>query len=159
MSAPYIIRRRKKMVNVVASAPVIQESIKRRNPYRTALPLANPKNIDKQIYDMILDFNRRTRAFTYKNLWGLYAASLYCMGARRTELFLTPPSITKFIDNGETYYNVRRACEKRFEGRKPRRVVIEQTWKPLNKYEYALFDYLMDGKPATNTLDFTLLSI
>lgn len=131
-----------------------QQKIKQVAERRTALFLPDMRNIDKQILAIITDFGNRTKAFKFKDLWARYFVCLYLSGARRNELFMLNPTISKFASkSGKMYYRIRRINEKHFEGRNPRRVVLQQTFKSWNEYETALFEFLLNNN-AEITLDF-----
>ena len=124
--------------------------------YKTDWLLADMRNIDKQIYDIVIDFFSRTKAFKLKELWAELFVAYYVSGARRTELFIIPLSISKLEHEGETYYKIKKCNLKHFEGRKPRRKIETQIFKAWNQYEKALFEFLLGGK-LENTIDFSPL--
>lgn len=124
--------------------------------YRTNLFLYDMRGIDEQIFNIVKEFMERTKAFRYKELWAKYFIFLYLSGARRMEPFLSNPTVSKFEEEGEMYYRIRRVNEKHFEGRKPRRQLLSQLFKAWNKHEQALFEFLL-GEKNEVALDFTPL--
>ncbi len=152
MSFPQQYIKRKAITQTVTVQKPKSEK-KEEKQYRTANFLQDMRNIDKQIYDIVTDFGQRTKAFRLKDLWARYFVFLYLSGARRNEPFMLNPTITKFEKNGKPYYRIRRVNEKHFEGRNPRRVIINPPFKAWNQYEIALFEFLLNGNQET-ILDF-----
>jgi|SRR5271157_487914 len=140
------------------------QSRKRKKPilpktnrdYKTDWFLADLTDIDKQIFEIIQNFMNRTKAFRNKSLWAKYAIFLYLSGARRSEPFLSNPTISKNSEDGITFYNITRTNEKHFVGKMQKREKIPQVFRAWNKYELALFNYLLDNKDRI-TIDFSLL--
>lgn len=122
-----------------------------RDEYHTAWQLSDNREIDKQMYNIVINFGRNTKVFEHKVLWSKYFVFLYVSASRSVEPFLSNPAIhkTKDLDNkGEpiTLYHVTRINAKHFTTEKKRkRQIITQTFRALNRYEESLFEYLLNG--------------
>jgi uncharacterized C2H2 Zn-finger protein len=84
--------------------------------YKTGWGFANRQNIDKSFFDMINNAMQRTTLFKNKQLFFQYAILLYIGGKRRIEPFLMPVTITKIEENKISYYEMKSALAKHFDG-------------------------------------------
>lgn len=121
---------------------------KTRNQYKTNWFLYDMNNVYKVIFLMIKEGLANGRLSRNKELLGKYVAFIAVSGSRRNEPFLYSPTITKFEKNGRVFYKITKLNEKNFmKGKSKKRQIISPIFSPKNdKYEKALFDYLIDGR-------------
>lgn len=140
-----------------------------KKEYRTGYFFADMSDTDKAVYDIVQDFMRNTPAFKNKELWAKYCVFLYLSGARRIEPFMMNSTITKIEEDGHIYYRIKKVNAKHFTGSRlkpevdaetgkvkkskavlsniynPKRKIMENRFVAWNKYEKALFEFLLNG--------------
>ncbi|MDE1834046.1 MAG: site-specific integrase [Candidatus Micrarchaeota archaeon] len=126
--------------------------------HHTAWWLVDLVDTDKQVYNILKKSLELTanpkRPFRKINDLARYFVFLYLSGARRNELFIKDPTITRYTKEGLTFWKIGRINEKHFEGRNhDRREWQVSVYRAWNIYERALFDYVMEGRAAL-TIDF-----
>lgn len=121
---------------------------KKRNQYKTNWFFFDMNDIFRTIFEMINTGLRNSRISRNKELLGQYVAFIAVSGCRRNEPFLYSPTVSKFIKGGETFYKITRLNEKNFsKGKARRRQVFSPIFMPReDRYEKALFEYLLNGK-------------
>lgn len=103
--------------------------------YKTSWGFANRQNIDKSFYEMIETAMKKTPLFRNKQLFFQYTILLYMAGKRRIEPFLMPVTISQIEDDKLSYYEVKSALAKHFDGSTVKCTECNQIFKNIKEWE------------------------